>query len=186
VASFDASVMSSAYAIIETGGKQFKVRRDRRIRVPSLPGEVGERVTFDRVLFAFDGESTSIGAPTVEGAAVTAEIVGHGRGKKIVVFKFRRRHRTRKKTGHRQDYTEVAIVDLGLGDGGGDRAPARASRPAARASEAEKGAEPEEIGSDVLEGRTRQVGPYVCEECGRGFATERGLQQHRAKAHLQT
>jgi large subunit ribosomal protein L21 len=151
---------SSVYAIIESGGKQFKVRPDRRVRVPSLQGEVGERVTFDRVLFASGGDGSSVGAPTVTGATVTGEIVGHGRGTKVVVFKYKRRHRYRKKTGHRQGYTEVAILDIAAGEVGG------AQRP--------EGAAPE-----------RQVGPYVCEDCGRGFATERGLHQHRAKAHVE-
>ncbi len=150
--------MPTAYAIIETGGKQFKVRPDRRIRVPSLGGEAGDRVTFDRVLFTSDGETAAVGAPTVSGATVTGEIVGHGRGKKVVVFKVKRRHRYRRKTGHRQDYTEVAILGLALGEAGG---------------------------AQRQEGQGRQVGPYVCEDCERGFATVRGLQQHRVKAHLQ-
>jgi large subunit ribosomal protein L21 len=144
-----------AYAIIETGGKQFKVRPERRIRVPALAGEAGDRVTFDRVLFTSDGEQASVGAPTVSGATVTGQIVGHGKSKKVVVFKVKRRHRYRRKTGHRQDYTEVAILDLALGE---------ATHPH-EAAEA------------------RQMGPYVCETCGRGFATVRGLQQHRGKTH---
>jgi len=147
---------SSAYAVIETGGKQFKVRPNRRIRVPALGGEAGQRVTFDRVLFTSDGQTASVGAPTVSGATVTGEIVGHGRGKKVVVFKFKRRHRYRRKTGHRQDYTEVAILDLALGAA---------------------------TGAASAEAEGRQVGPYVCEDCRRGFATVRGLQQHRVKAH---
>jgi large subunit ribosomal protein L21 len=175
---------SDAYAIIETGGKQFKVRRDRRVRVPSLAGDVGERVTFDRVLYVYDGRDGAVGVPTVEGAAVTGEIVAHGRGKKVVVFTFRKRHRTRKKRGHRQDYTEVAIVDLGLGETGGERRAARAAGSAGRRPSTEVETEAEEVGGDLPEGRGRQTSPYVCEECGRGFATERGLQQHRAKAHV--
>jgi large subunit ribosomal protein L21 len=165
---------SLPYVIIETGGKQFKVRADRRVRVPSLAGEVGDRVTFDRVLFASSGEGPTVGAPTLAGGAVTAEIVGHGRGKKVVVFKYKRRHRYRRKTGHRQGYTEVAILDLGL-EGGRAEGLRDASRPAAAGADEE----------DEAEGKGRQVGPYVCQECGRGFATERGLQQHRAKAHAE-
>ncbi|MBA2565855.1 MAG: 50S ribosomal protein L21 [Gemmatimonadetes bacterium] len=153
------------YAIVESGGKQFKVRRDGRVRVPSLVGEPGERVTFERVLCASDGSNLRIGAPTLEGVRVVGEIVRHGRAKKIVIFKFKKRHRYRKKQGHRQDFTEVAITELAL-DRNGE------GRPAVE----------EEIGTGV-ERESRQVGPYVCEECGRGFATERGLQQHRAKAH---
>ena len=161
------------YAIIETGGKQFKVRPDRRVRVPSLAGKVGDRVTFDRVLFASSGAGATVGAPTVDGATVTAEIVGHGRGKKVVVFKYKRRHRYRRKTGHRQGFTEVAIVDMALE--GGTRVEGRKAE--ARSAPTAAGEEEETAG------KSRQVGPYVCQECGRGFATERGLQQHGAKAH---
>lgn len=156
------------YAIIESGGKQFKVRRDGRVKVPSLQGEPGDRVTFDRVLCASDGDALRVGTPHLEGVRVTGEILRHGRGKKIVVFKMKRRHRYRRKTGHRQGFTEVAITSLGL-QGGDER-----SGPDAE-SEIGTTQEPEAAG--------RQVGPYVCDQCGRGFATERGLQQHRGKAH---
>ena len=115
---------TAAYAIIETGGKQFKVRRDRRIRVPALAGQAGDRVTFDRVLYSSDGDRAAVGAPTVQGATVMGEIVGHGKDRKVVVFKVKRRHRYRRKTGHRQAYTEVAILDLALGDAGSLPAPA--------------------------------------------------------------
>jgi large subunit ribosomal protein L21 len=156
------------YAIIETGGKQFKVQRNGRVRVPSLEGQVGDRVTFERVLCASDGSALRIGTPLLDGVRVVGEIVRHGRHKKIVVFKMKRRHRYRKKTGHRQGFTEIAIRELAVGDGGG--------------SDPER-----EIGTgEEPESGLRQVGPYMCDECGRGFATERGLQQHRGKAHAGT
>lgn len=160
------------YAIIESGGKQFKVAPDRKVRVPSLTGEPGDRVTFDRVVFAADGDRITVGNPLVAGVTVTGEIVRHGRGPKIVVFKMKRRHRYRKKTGHRQGFTEVSITGLELGE-------ARQGGPGEDADQVE------ELGSRQGEGRARQAGPYVCESCGRGFATERGLQQHRAKAHVE-
>lgn len=106
-------------AIIETGGKQFAVAPQKRIRVPSLKGEPGDTVTFDRVLYtAGDGEPV-VGTPVVEGARVTAEILAHGRGKKIVVFKYKRRKRYSRKTGHRQNYTELRVTDVAIGESEG-------------------------------------------------------------------
>lgn len=176
------------YAIVESGGKQFKVRRDGRVRVPRLDGEVGDRVTFERVLYVAAEASSggdeapgSFGRPFVGGARVVGEIVRHGRGPKIVVFKYKRRHRYRRKRGHRQDFTEVAIRELALGDGG-----AAAGEGGDSAGEHRQSPEvplPDTAGES--EAGARQVGPYVCEDCGRGFATERGLQQHRAKAHVE-
>lgn len=163
------------YAIIETGGKQFKVRRDARICIPSIGGEVGERVVFDRVVFASDGERITAGTPVLDRAKVVGEIVRHGRDDKITVFKYKRRHRYRRKQGHRQGYTEVAITGLEL-EGG----PAAPDESSPEADDIAAG----EIGTGGPDAGGRHVGPYVCEECGRGFATERGLQQHRAKAHV--
>lgn len=159
------------YAIIESGGKQFRVRRDARVKVPSLAGEVGDHVTFGRVLYASDGDDVRVGAPLVDGVRVMGEIVRHGRGRKVVVYKMKRRHRYRRKQGHRQGFTEVTITDLSLAGGEG------------RTGGGGDGDVEEEIGTQPPAGPRRQVGPYVCESCGRGFATERGLQQHRAKAH---
>ena len=105
-------------AIIETGGKQFAVAPQKRIRVPSLAGEPGETVTFDRVLYAADEGGVQVGAPVVEGARVTAEILCHGRGKKIVVFKYKRRKRYSRKTGHRQNFTELRVTDIAIGEAG--------------------------------------------------------------------
>ena len=101
-------------AIIQTGGKQFAVAPDKTIRVPSLAGEPGDTVTLDRVLYAADDQSVHVGAPAVAGATVTAEIVKHGRGKKITVFTYKRRKRTRRKIGHRQGFTELRITGVDL------------------------------------------------------------------------
>ena len=131
-------------AIIETGGKQFTVAPNKRIRVPSLAGQPGDTVTFDRVLYAAgDGES-HVGTPVVEGARVTGEILAHGRGKKIIVFKYKRRKRYSRKKGHRQNFTELRVTDVAVGE---------------------------------------SEGVYTCDECGKEYKTERGLTQHRAKAH---
>jgi large subunit ribosomal protein L21 len=103
------------YAIIRTGDKQFRVEPGKRVRVPSLEAEVGQTVTFDDVLMAGAEGSIKIGTPTVEGAAVTAEVVAHGKGEKIIVFKWKRRKNYRRKQGHRQKYTEVRIDQIRVG-----------------------------------------------------------------------
>lgn len=100
------------YAVIKTGGKQFRAVPGKSIRVPSLDIEPGETVTFDEVLLTSDGEDVKVGAPSVEGASVTAEVVKHGRDKKVIVFKRKRRKGYRKKQGHRQGFTEIRIGEV--------------------------------------------------------------------------
>lgn len=102
------------YAVFETGGKQFRAEPGGRLRVPSLDVEPGETVTFERVLLAGDGDDISIGAPVVDGATVTAEVVRHGKDKKIIVFKRKRRKNYRKKQGHRQKFTEIRVDAVSL------------------------------------------------------------------------
>ena len=106
-----------AYAIIRTGGKQFKVEPGKTIRIPSVETQAGESITFDEVLLASDGSAVQTGAPAIKGASVVGEIVKHGRDKKIVVFKFKRRKNYARKQGHRQGFTEVRIQDIKLGKG---------------------------------------------------------------------
>ncbi len=103
-----------AYAIVRTGGKQFRVEQGTTIRVPSVSREAGERVEFD-VLATNGGEGgqLKIGAPLVEGVRVGATVVNHGRGEKIIVFKKKRRKQYKRKQGHRQDYTTVKIESIG-------------------------------------------------------------------------
>ena len=103
------------YAIIRTGGKQFRAEPGKTLRIPTLAAEAGDSITFDEVLLGSDGSKVFAGAPLVSGAKVTAEVVKHGRGDKIVVFKFKRRKNYAKKQGHRQKYTEVKIADIKLG-----------------------------------------------------------------------
>jgi large subunit ribosomal protein L21 len=102
------------YAIIRTGGKQFRAEPGKTLRIPSLAIEPGETVTFDEVLLGSSGDAVQVGAPLVSGAAVTAEVVRHGRGEKIVIFKHKRRKNYRRKQGHRQGFTEVRINDIRL------------------------------------------------------------------------
>lgn len=103
------------YAIIRTGGKQFRVQPGQTLRVPTLLGEAGTQVTFSDVLLGSDGSNVRSGVPTLDGAKVTGEIVRHGLGEKIVVFKFKRRKNYARKQGHRQGFTEVRIHDINLG-----------------------------------------------------------------------
>ena len=97
------------YAIMTSGGKQYQVKEGDVLRLEKIDGEVGASVSFDQVLMVSDGEEVQLGRPVLEGAAVHALIVEQDREKKIVVFKFKRRKRYRKKQGHRQPYTAVRI-----------------------------------------------------------------------------
>ena len=99
------------YAVIRTGGKQYRVSEGQTLRVEKLTGKLGDKVTFSEVLFV-GGDSPKIGQPLVSGASVAAEITGAGRGEKIVIFKFRRRKNYRRKQGHRQHYTRVKIESI--------------------------------------------------------------------------
>jgi large subunit ribosomal protein L21 len=103
------------YAIIRTGGKQFRAESGKTIRIPSLPGDAGSKITFDDVILGSDGDKKHVGAPAIKGAHVTGEIVKQGRGEKIVVFKQKRRKNYAKKQGHRQAFTEVRIKDIAFG-----------------------------------------------------------------------
>jgi large subunit ribosomal protein L21 len=103
------------YAIFRAAGKQFKAEKGKTLRLPLMSAEAGSKVTFDEVLLSSDGETIKTGAPLVKGAQVLAEVVGDGKEAKIYVFKFKRRKNYRRKTGHRQKFTEVRITDLKLG-----------------------------------------------------------------------
>ncbi len=100
------------YAVIKTGGKQYRVTPGERLRVETLPAEVGTEVTLDHVLMVADGDKVTTGSPTVSGASVKATVVAHGRGEKIRIFKMRRRKHYRKTQGHRQNYTEIQISGI--------------------------------------------------------------------------
>ena len=97
------------YAIIATGGKQYKVAEGDIIKVEKLGAEAGETVTFDKVLAVLNGDSAKFGAPTVDGASVTANVVKNGKGKKVLVFKYKPKKNYRRRQGHRQPYTKVTI-----------------------------------------------------------------------------
>ncbi len=103
------------YAIIETGGKQFKVTEGDVIRCDLLEGEVGKNVTFDRVVLASNGgEKVTLGSPLVKGASVTGKVLRQDKDRKILVFKYKPKKRVRKLTGHRQRFAEVQITKIDL------------------------------------------------------------------------
>jgi len=104
-----------SYAIFRAAGTQVRASEGQTVRVPLMEGKPGAKVTFGEVLLASTDEKVLTGAPTVKGAAVKAEIVGHVKGEKVYVFRFKRRKNVRRKTGHRQQYTEVRITDVKVG-----------------------------------------------------------------------
>jgi large subunit ribosomal protein L21 len=100
------------YAVIKTGGKQYRVAAGQKIKVEQIPADVGAEITIDQVLMVGEGDSVKIGAPLVAGAAVTAKIIAHGRHDKVKIFKMRRRKHYQKHQGHRQNYTEIEISGI--------------------------------------------------------------------------
>ena len=100
------------YAVFRTGGKQFRAEPGKKIRIPSLDVEPGDSITFDEILLASDGSEVQVGVPTVEGAKVKAEVLRHGRDRKIIVFMRKRRKKMRRKQGHRQGFTEVQVEEI--------------------------------------------------------------------------
>jgi large subunit ribosomal protein L21 len=100
------------FAVIKTGGKQYRVAANDVITIATLEGEPGTAVTFDQVLMVTNDGSTQVGAPLIEGVTVAGEVVEHTRGEKVISFKKRRRQNSRRKRGHRQDYTVVRITEI--------------------------------------------------------------------------
>jgi large subunit ribosomal protein L21 len=100
------------YAVIRSGGKQYRVSPGGSVRLEKLSGEVGSSVTLEDVLMIGDGGDVKIGTPQVDGARVTGTIVAHGRGPKLTIFKMKRRKGSRRKIGHRQDYTEIRVDQI--------------------------------------------------------------------------
>jgi len=100
------------YAVIKTGGKQYRVASGAKLKVEQIAAEVGSGIVLDQVLMFADGDNVSLGTPLVNGASVKAKVVSHGRGDKVHIFKMRRRKHYRKSQGHRQNYTEIEILDI--------------------------------------------------------------------------
>lgn len=100
------------YAVIKTGGKQYRVTEGDTLKVEKLAAEVGDKIELNDVLMVADGDDIKIGAPTVDGGKVTATVKAHGRGDKVMIIKFRRRKHSKKTQGHRQDFTELQITGI--------------------------------------------------------------------------
>lgn len=98
------------YAIVDIGGRQFKATPEAVLRVPKIAAEVGGEVTLDRVMLWSDDQSVEVGSPFVEGRSIRAEVVRHGKDKKIIVFKKKRRKKYRRRNGHRQQFTELKLT----------------------------------------------------------------------------
>ncbi|WP_319772424.1 50S ribosomal protein L21 [Breoghania sp.] len=124
------------FAVIKTGGKQYRVAADDLVKIEKISGEAGDTVTFDTVLMVGGETETTIGTPTVEGASVAGEVVEQARTRKIIVFKKKRRQNYRRKNGHRQEVTLVRITDILTGG-----AKPKAAKKAAKAAPAEKASE---------------------------------------------
>jgi large subunit ribosomal protein L21 len=97
------------YAVIKTGGKQYRVAVGEKIKIEQIPADIGSEYVLDQVLMVADGDQISMGAPFLSSASVKATVIGHGRGEKVHIFKMRRRKHYRKSQGHRQNYTEIRI-----------------------------------------------------------------------------
>lgn len=141
------------YAVVKTGGKQYRVSKDDILKVERLPGEAGEVITLDDVLMVGEGKNVTLGEPQVAGAAVAAEILEQGRGPKITIFKKRRRQNYRRKKGHRQLLTVLKVTEI-LTDGA-------KAKPAAKkaAKKAEPKAEPKEAKAEPKKAEAKKAEP---------------------------
>jgi large subunit ribosomal protein L21 len=142
------------YAVIKSGGKQHRVTEGETLKLEKIEAATGDTIQFDEVLLVTDGDTITIGTPVVEGAAVTAEILSHGRGDKVRIIKFRRRKHSMTRQGHRQWYTEVKITDILAS--GAKKAPAKKKAAAPKTKATAKAA----TGADDLSKLTG-VGPVL-------------------------
>ena len=100
------------YAVIKSGGKQYKVAAGEKLKIEQIPTQIGEKISLDQVLMVSQGDKVSIGSPLVNGAVVSATVLGHGRADKVKIFKMRRRKHYQKRQGHRQNFTELMIDEI--------------------------------------------------------------------------
>ena len=150
------------YAVIKTGGKQYRVAVGDKLKVESLQAQEGDKVTLDHVLMIGDGDNVEVGTPTLD-KSVEATVLGNGRGKKLRVVKFRRRQNSRTRTGHRQNYTELEIT--AIGGKAAPKKPAAEKKAATKKEEAPKKAAPKkavkaDAGADDLT-KISGVGPVI-------------------------
>jgi large subunit ribosomal protein L21 len=123
------------YAVVSTGGKQYRVEAGNELIVERVAGDAGSTITFDRVLLVGDGEAVTVGTPTVEGATVSGTVIGEALGPKLIVFKFKQKATYRRKNGHRQHLTRVRIDEISAG--GKKSKPAEKAEPETKAEKAE-------------------------------------------------
>ncbi len=147
------------YAVVKTGGKQYRVSKDDILKVERLPGEAGDVVTLEDVLMVADGADVTVGAPKVDGASVAAEILEQKRDRKIIVFKKRRRQNYRRKNGHRQHLTVLKVTDI-LTGGAKPKPAAKKAAPKAEKKEEPKAAAAADAGGDDLK-KLSGVGPVL-------------------------
>ena len=147
------------YAVIKTGGKQYRVAVGDKLKVESLPAEEGDNITLDNVLMIADGESIEVGTPTLD-KTVEAKVLGNGRGKKLRIVKFRRRQNSRTRTGHRQNFTELEITKIG-GKGGAKKAKAAEPKKEAKIESAPKKAAPKKDAAGDDLSKISGVGPVI-------------------------
>ena len=100
------------YAVVKTGGKQYRVSAGEKLKVEQIPADVGAEIVLDQVLLVADGDDVKMGTPLLAGARITAKVLGHGRGVKVRIFKLHRRKHYRRTQGHRQNYTEIEILGI--------------------------------------------------------------------------
>jgi large subunit ribosomal protein L21 len=130
------------YAVIQTGGKQYRVSEGDKLRVEKLSADEGATIELDKVLLVADGDDVTVGTPYVDGVTVAATVKEHGRGKKVKIIKFKRRKHHLKRQGHRQWYTELEITSIGAGGKPAKKAAPKAAEEKAPEAPAEKAAEP--------------------------------------------
>lgn len=170
------------YAIFEAKGKQWRAEVDATLRMPTLDAEPGDRVTFDHVLLAERDDQVIVGQPSLDGAAVAAEVIRHGRGDKIIVYKMKKRKGYRRKQGHRQGFTEVRVLEIDLGKGksvtpGAETAKAAPKKAAPKKAAPKKAASPKpesKVEAPVAEFNITDSARELAEEAGIDLATVEG------------